>query len=115
MAVETELAEARTALEAVEQELRSAEQARSRAEQEVQAVRSHLDQERLAAQTFEVQRAGLAQPVEEDAFDLEELLAELPEDAALRCMEVELANIAARIAEIGPINLSAIDNYKVHT
>src|SRR5690625_4454050 len=115
LAVETELAEARTALEAVEQELRSAEQARSRAEQEVQAVRSHLEQERLAAQTFEVQRAGLAQQLEEDEFDLEELLAALPEDAELGPMEAELANIAARIARLGPINLAAIDEYKVES
>lgn len=115
LAVETELGEARSALEAVEQELRSAEQARSRAEQEIQAVRSHLEQERLAAQTFEVQRAGLAQQLEEDEFDLEELLAELPEDAELGPMEAELANIAARIARLGPINLAAIDEYKVES
>src|SRR5690625_2362365 len=100
---------------AVEQELRSAEQARSRAEQEVQAVRSHLEQERLAAQTFDVQRAGLAQQLEEDEFDLEELLAALPEDAELGPMEAELANIAARIARLGPINLAAIDEYKVES
>lgn len=115
LAVENELAEARTALETVEQELRSAEQARSRAEQEVQAVRSHLEQERLAAQTFEVQRAGLAQQLEEDDFNLEELLAELPEDAELGSMETELGNIGARITRLGPINLAAIDEYKVES
>jgi chromosome segregation protein len=115
LAVEEDLSQARTALETVEQELREAEQARSRAEQEVQAVRSHLEQERLAAQTFEVQRAGLAQQLEEDEFDLAQLLAELPEDAELGPMETELANIGARIARLGPINLAAIDEYKVES
>ncbi|MDQ2077840.1 chromosome segregation protein SMC [Marinimicrobium sp. ABcell2] len=115
LAVEEDLSQARTALESVEQELRDAEQARNRAEQEVQAVRSHLEQERLAAQTFEVQRAGLAQQLKEDDFDLDQLLAELPEDAELGPMETELANVGARISRLGPINLAAIDEYKVES
>ncbi|WP_341938774.1 chromosome segregation protein SMC [Marinimicrobium sp. C2-29] len=115
LAVEGELSEARTALEAVEHELRSAEQARHKAEQEVQAVRSHLEQERLAAQTFEVQRAGLAQQLEEDNFNLEELLSQLPEEAELKPMETELEQVAARIARLGAINLAAIDEYQTES
>jgi chromosome segregation protein len=115
LAVETALTEARRAMENVEHELRSAEQARNRAEQDVQAVRSHLEQERLAAQTFEVQRAGFAQQLEEDGFDLTIVLAELPEDATIKPIEEELENVAGRITRLGPINLAAIDEYKTES
>ncbi len=115
LAVEAALTEARRAMENVEHELRSAEQARNRAEQEVQAVRSHLEQERLAAQTFEVQRAGFAQQLEEDGFDLTIILAELPEAAAIKPIEEELESVAGRIARLGPINLAAIDEYKTES
>jgi len=115
LSVESELSEARTALESVEQELRTAEQARHKAEQEVQAVRGHLEQERLAAQTFEVQRSGLAQQLEEDGFNLETLLAELPGDAELQPLEQALEQVASRIARLGPINLAAIDEYQTES
>jgi len=115
LAVEGELSEARRALEEVEQELRTAEQARHKAEQEVQAVRAHLEQERLAAQTFEVQRAGLAQQLKEDEFDLDTLLAELPEDAEVKPLEQELEQVAGRIARLGAINLAAIDEYQTES
>jgi chromosome segregation protein len=115
IAVEADLSEARRAMETVEHDLRAAEQARNRAEQEVQAVRAHLEQERLAAQTFEVQRAGLAEQLAEDNFDLEQLLIELPEGTEIKPLESELEQIAARIARLGPINLAAIDEYKTES
>ncbi|WP_347332425.1 chromosome segregation protein SMC [Marinimicrobium locisalis] len=115
LAVEGELSEARSALEAVEHELRTAEQARHKAEQEVQAVRSHLEQERLAAQTFEVQRSGLAEQLKEEAFDLDALLAELPEGTDVKPLEQELEQIAGRIARLGAINLAAIDEYQTES
>lgn len=115
LSVEAALTDARRAMENVEHELRNAEQARNRAEQDVQAVRSHLEQERLAAQTFEVQRAGFAQQLEEDGFDLAAVLAELPEDSAIKPIEEELENVAGRIARLGPINLAAIDEYKTES
>ncbi|ROQ20125.1 condensin subunit Smc [Marinimicrobium koreense] len=115
LAVEGELSEARRALEEVEQELRTAEQARHKAEQEVQAVRAHLEQERLAAQTFEVQRAGLAQQLKEDEFDLDTLLADLSEDAEVKPLEQELEQVAGRIARLGAINLAAIDEYQTES
>ncbi|WP_020209607.1 chromosome segregation protein SMC [Gilvimarinus chinensis] len=110
--VEEELNESRRALEAVEHELREVEQSRNRAEQEVQAVRSHLEQERLQAQTFDVQRRTLAEQLAEDNFDLETLLANTPEDAEMAPLEAELEQLANRIARLGAINLAAIEEYK---
>lgn len=115
LAVEGALTEARRALETVEHDLRTAEQARNRAEQEVQAVRSHLEQERLAAQMFEVQRAGFAEQLQADNFDLTILLAEMPEGSEIKPLEEELESVATRIARLGPINLAAIDEYKTES
>ncbi|MDO6745852.1 chromosome segregation protein SMC [Gilvimarinus sp. 1_MG-2023] len=112
IAVEEELTESRRALETVEHDLREAEQSRNRAEQEVQAVRSHLEQERLAAQTFEVQRKTLADQLAEDNFDLDSLLENLAEDAEMQPLEAELEQLANRISRLGAINLAAIDEYK---
>src|SRR5690554_301131 len=115
LSVENALTEARRDVETVEHDLRNSEQARNRAEQEVQAVRAHLEQERLAAQMFEVQRAGFAQQLEEENFDLNVLLAELPEGAEIKPIEEELEAVGSRISRLGPINLAAIDEYKTES
>lgn len=115
LSVEASLTEARRALETVEHELRNAEQSRNRAEQDVQAVRAHLEQERLAAQMFEVQRAGIAQQLEEDDLNLQTILAEMPEGTEVKPLEDELEVIAGKITRLGPINLAAIDEYKTES
>jgi chromosome segregation protein len=115
LSVESALTEARRALETVEHDLRNSEQARNRAEQEVQAVRAHLEQERLAAQMFEVQRAGIAEQLEEDELNLEIILAEMPEGTEVKPLEEELESLAGRITRLGPINLAAIDEYKTES
>lgn len=115
LSVEGALTEARRALETVEQELRQSEQARHKAEQEVQAVRAHLEQERLAAQMFEVQRAGIVEQLEEEGLNLEIIQAEMPEGSEIKPLEEELEAIAGRISRLGPINLAAIDEYKTES
>lgn len=115
LSVESSLTEARRALETVEHELRNSEQARNRAEQEVQAVRAHLEQERLAAQMFEVQRAGIVEQLEEEELNLDIILAEMPEGTEVKPLEEELESLAGKISRLGPINLAAIDEYKTES
>ena len=115
LSVEASLTEARRALETVEHELRNSEQARNRAEQEVQAVRAHLEQERLAAQMFEVQRAGIVEQLEEEELNLDIILAEMPEGTEVKPLEEELESLAGKISRLGPINLAAIDEYKTES
>lgn len=115
LSVEAALTEARRNLETVEHELRNAEQGRNRAEQEVQAVRAHLEQERLAAQRFEDQRNAIVEQLEEDELNLQTILAEIPEGTEIKPIEEELEAIAGRITRLGPINLAAIDEYKTES
>ncbi|MBE8717550.1 chromosome segregation protein SMC [Cellvibrio polysaccharolyticus] len=115
LSVEASLGEARRALETVEHELRQSEQARNKAEQEVQAVRAHLEQERLAAQMFEVKRATVVKQLEDEAFNLEILLADISDEASVSAIESELEVLAGRISRLGLINLAAIDEYKIES
>lgn len=115
LSVEASLTEARRALETVEHELRNSEQARNRAEQDVQAVRAHLEQERLAAQMFEVQRAGIVEQLQEEELNLDIILAEMPEGTEVKPLEEELEGLAGKISRLGPINLAAIDEYKTES
>src|SRR5690606_7035762 len=61
---------------------------------------------------FEVQRATIAEQLQEEELNLEAILAEMPEGTEVKPLEEELEAIAARIARLGPINLAAIDEYK---
>jgi chromosome segregation protein len=111
--VEQELGEARRALEAVDHELRSCEKRRSQILQETQMYRSQLEHARLDSQTLQERRKMLQEQLAEAEFNLEEVLAGMPEGANQQEWSQTLEQIAARIARLGPINLAAIDEYKV--
>jgi chromosome segregation protein len=111
--VEQELTEARRALEAVDHELRGCEKRRSQIMQETQMFRSQLEHARLDSQTLQVRRKTLQEQLAEAEFELEAVLAEMPENANQPEWTQTLEQVAARIARLGPINLAAIDEYKV--
>ncbi len=113
--VEEELTTARRQVEIVEQQLRDSEQARARVENELQSLRGLLTEQRLAAQTVQVKRETIAKQLLEEGNDLEVLLAQLPADAAEQPFEEELEHIHNRITRLGPINLAAIDEYKIES
>jgi chromosome segregation protein len=111
--VEQELTEARRALEAVDHELRGCEKRRSQIQQETQIFRSQLEQARLDSQTLQVRRKTLQEQLAEAEFELEAVLAEMPANANQQEWSQTLEQIAGRVARLGPINLAAIDEYKV--
>jgi chromosome segregation protein len=113
--VEDELATARRQVEVVEQQLRDSEQGRVRVENELQGLRGLLTERRLAAQTVQVKRETIAKQLLDDGSDLETLLATLPHAAAESPFEEELELIHNRITRLGPINLAAIDEYKIES
>jgi chromosome segregation protein len=113
--VEDELAAARRNMEAAEQQLRDAEQRRARVAQDTQVVRSNLEKERLEAQTLEVRRNTLQEQLTAAHFELDSVIAELPEDASEQLWQEEIEKSAARIQRLGAINLAAIDEYQVQS
>lgn len=113
--VEDELAQTRRTVEHAEQQLRDSEQARARIENELQALRTQLTEKRLDAQTIQVQREAIAKKLLEEGLELSELLESLSEDAQEKPFEEELVKIASRVSRLGPINLAAIDEYKIES
>jgi chromosome segregation protein SMC, common bacterial type len=113
--VEEELLQARRNLEEVESVLRDAEKQRQQVEHSLQDIRGKLERERLSAQTLEVQAQGLHEQLKEEDFDLDTVLATIPEDLTEAAANEELTAISARISRLGPINLAAIDEYKTES
>ncbi|MCB1667926.1 MAG: chromosome segregation protein SMC [Pseudomonadales bacterium] len=110
---EAELAEVRRSVEAVEHQMREQEKQRSALEQKIQEQRGHLEQQRLQTQEVATRSKTIAEQIAEHQFDVKELLAELPDDATESAWEEELERIGNRINRLGPINLAAIEEYKV--
>src|SRR5690606_6510905 len=81
-AVEARLAEARSAVESLDVRLREIEERRNEAQQAVAAAREAADGVRLAAREAQVRLETVAEQFQETGFELEQVLAELPEDAS---------------------------------
>jgi len=115
LAVEGELTLARQQVQAVEHELREAERTRHAIEQETEEVRSRLEQQRLNAQTVKVRTGAIVEQLREARFELEAVLAALPEDAEEAAWQAQLDRLGNQIQRLGPINLAAIDEHKAQS
>jgi chromosome segregation protein len=112
MAVENRLTEARRTVGDIDHAIRELETERHSAEQQAQNVRSNLERMRMGWQEMSVRRQTLQEQVGEAGFEIEALLAELPEQADISGWEQELESIGQRIQRLGPINLAAIEEYE---
>ncbi|WP_372864296.1 chromosome segregation protein SMC [Spongiibacter sp.] len=112
LAVEDELSAARRSLEEVDAKLREQEQRRHSIEQRLQQVASKLEAARVENQGLQVRRKGLQDQLQEAQFDLQAVLASLPEAANESDWHAQLEGVGRKIARLGPINLAAIEEYK---
>ena len=112
LAIEEEMNESRRQLENVEHALREHERGRNSAEQEAQAVRERLEKLRIDWQTLQVRRTTLQEQLQEDGFDLQTVLSNLPDDAKESVWEEDLSRLEAKIQRLGAINLAAIKEYE---
>ncbi|WP_407361946.1 chromosome segregation protein SMC [Pseudomonas luteola] len=112
MSVDEELRGARMALEEADRELRESERRRTQAEQQAQVVRSQAEQQRLEWQGLSVRRKTLQEQLHEEGYDLQTVVATLPEDATESAWETQLEALNARIQRLGAINLAAIEEYQ---
>ena len=115
---EEALAEARRKVEDITQALRVLEQQRSEFEQGSQKIREQLEKLRLDSQETRVRSKTTLEQLAETNFELEATLEKLSlqesEDnlADSKQWATKLAEVAAKISRLGPINLAAIDEYK---
>ncbi|MFA5677908.1 MAG: chromosome segregation protein SMC [Pseudomonas sp.] len=109
---EQDLGMARQSLEQVDHQMREQERRRSQAEQQAQMIRDQLDEQRLLARDMQTRRQGLQEQLLEAGYDLQGVIATLPEGAAEAEWEQQLARLDAQIQRLGAINLAAIDEYE---
>ena len=112
VAVEEELAAARTLVEKSDSTLRELDQLRLSADQAAADVRTAVAEAEMAVQEVRVRREGFAEQLAETNFELDDLVREIDEQATIDGWDEKLTKIRRRIERLGPINLAAIDEFK---
>ncbi|MGM0952411.1 MAG: chromosome segregation protein SMC [Pseudomonadota bacterium] len=113
LAEEEKLSSARDALEDIDREVREREQGRHRADHESQEIRARLETLKMESQALEIRSGNQLEQLGELDVKLQEILAQLPEDADEKAWAGELEKIGNRIQRLGAINLAAIEEYQV--
>ncbi|MGH8198435.1 MAG: chromosome segregation protein SMC [Steroidobacteraceae bacterium] len=109
LAVETELGNARRAVEDADAQVRELDLERQKAEGVADFARSALAEISLGMQETRVRRESLLEQFGATQFDLEQVTAALPIDATVVAWDQQLAEIAERIEKLGAVNLASID------
>ncbi len=115
LASEQTMQTARKALEEADTRMRALEQQKATAEQKILDVRSQLEQVRLNCQALDIRRQGLVEQLQEEKLSMQDVLENLPDNADAEVWMQELSRIGERIARLGPINLAAIEEYKLQS
>ena len=108
---EQALAEGRNRHAAIEQEIRQVQGTLSECEQEVASARESLENKRLKDQELTVRLQTLEEQIAQDQYVLSELLESLPQEAEEGEWAARSESLAQKIANIGPVNLVAIEEY----
>jgi chromosome segregation protein len=115
LTVEAELAAARKQVEETDHQRRDLETQRADLEGVQQQLQSGLELQRLAAQEITTLARTVEEQIQEKQGHLSLLLDTLADDSELVDWEEQLQLIANRIQRLGPINLAAIDEYKIES
>jgi chromosome segregation protein len=110
--IEGELHAARIASDELDALLRDREAGRGVVEQRVDAARTAMDDARLAAQQVRVRRESVAEQLGATGFELDVLLANLAQGAAVDTWDAQLEETKGRIERLGQVNLAAIGEFK---
>ncbi|MGH8251852.1 MAG: chromosome segregation protein SMC [Steroidobacteraceae bacterium] len=115
LAVEQELGAARRAVEDADAQVRDCDMIRQRAETVVESARAALAEISLGMQETRVRRESLLEQFGTTQFDLEQVTAALPADAAVAAWDQLLVEIGERIERLGAVNLASIDELSEQT
>jgi len=111
-AAEAALAAARDAQEAVAAELRAAEEARLTVEQKLEPARAKIEEARLKEQAAVLSEQQFAEQLAEAHADLAALPAALKAWGRASTLPGEIERLTQAIAELGAVNLAALDELK---
>jgi len=110
--VEEQMNTAKAAADDNEHQLRAMEQQRAGFERQAAGLREKLMENRLKTEGDLVKREALSEQLREARYDLDTVLANLPEDLTASGCEQELESLGQRISRLGAINLAAIEEYQ---
>ncbi|GMR19911.1 MAG: chromosome segregation protein SMC [Gammaproteobacteria bacterium] len=111
LSVEEKLNTARESVSGLDHAIRDQEKARGQQEKSVQAIREILEKGRMARQELLVRRDTLEEQLHETEMTLQQVQAEIPEEANEQEWAEHLQKITRRIDRLGPINLVAIEEF----
>ncbi|GAB2501809.1 chromosome segregation protein SMC [Pseudoxanthomonas sangjuensis] len=105
------LGEARAALDGLDNELRQHEQTRHQREEQSLQQRERISQRKLDQQALAMKAEALTEAVVKAGFELDAVIAALPEVASLADWEQTVNAIDAKMRRLEPVNLAAIHEY----
>ncbi len=108
---EARLAQARAALQKLENDYREKDSGRQRAIQKSDEIRQDLENARLQQQEIELEARNIQRQVEQLEADVTELVKSLPENVDPAEWEAELESLQTRIIRLEPVNLAAIQEF----
>jgi chromosome segregation protein len=114
-AVERELAELRRQVADAEAEIRRLNEARLARERELEAIKARLEQTKLDYQANEVRRQTVQEQFDEIDVRPEDVIPALPEEAEEKAWQQQVTQLAEEIARLGPINLTALEEYEAQS
>lgn len=115
LSIETKLVDVRTQTELTEQAIRELDVSRHQAEQLVQASRENTSSAKIAYQEVTVRKQTLVEQLQESGVDLAETLSNIPENADDRQWQEQVSSLSQKIDRLGPINLTAIEEYEAQS
>jgi chromosome segregation protein len=111
VAVEKDLAAARSTLDGIDAEMRGHEQQRQQSDQQALAQREAIARRRLDEQSLLLHAEQHAEAIRHSGLDLAAVLDALPADADMERWQKSLGDIEARMRRLEPVNLAAIQEY----
>jgi chromosome segregation protein len=110
--LETELAEIRQQLDALQDQSRVAHQSKTTVMQKDNLMQEHIVSCKLAEQLLKTKADSLLESLKESDMDLDTYLSQCAEPTSIEMREQQLQEISDKIKRLGAINLMAIEEYQ---
>jgi chromosome segregation protein len=102
---------ARDAVESIEASIRQLETQRNQVEQQVQTQRDAVSHVQMEHQEIVVRQQTVQEQLDEVGANLQAVLDDLPQDATETQWHADVEALSQRIHRLGPINLTAIEEF----
>ena len=112
---EQDYKDAKSAMLSSEQERREVEEMRVTLNAEINSLREHLEDARLSRRESMTLQRTLGEQIISDPSKLAELVENIDVSIDITSLMTELEVIEAKIGKLGPINLAAVEEYKIES